>query len=545
MSLATKRVLLNSLINSPFLPGPACLILKRHSSLSAIHRGLRRSEKARPQGFKSAQDTNPFAALEAASTPSTFSERRRARLAAKPTFRIRRGKKDITEVPKELRSQTRSSRFNDPEKGFGKKSFVYQLKHGDLGAELKVLQEQKKDTEITPRPRRTVLPERPLRTDTVSRWREAREARDYRERRDGRENREVREARDERDGRERREEPRHFRTSEQSSDRRPRQQEDPISIPYTTAASQFLYGTSTVEAAIKAGRRKLYNLYIYSGSNRQKVTQDRLIEKLAERAGVRTVRVEEHGLRMMDKMSGGRPHNGYILETSPLPQSPLNGLGPISTDENKPGYSIILGHQSHEEAQVNGAANFIKTSSKTHKPLVLVLDQVLDPGNLGALLRTASFLGVSAVAISKKNSASLTPVALKASAGASETLTLFSIDSPAGFLIESRKAGWQVYAAVPASSRSKRRTQVDTLEVEESDPLSKDPCILLVGSEGEGLSKILRDKADVEVNIPNNSGSTLIDSLNVSVATGLLCSSFLRGQEKARVVRAKEENAIF
>ncbi|KAK0635562.1 hypothetical protein B0T17DRAFT_516654 [Bombardia bombarda] len=318
----------------------------------------------------------------------------------------------------------------------------------------------------------------------------------------------------------------------------------PISVPYTTAASQFLYGKSVVEAALQSARRRLYKLYIYSGTNRQNVTQDFAVEKLARRRGIETVIVGDDGLRLMDKMSGSRPHNGYVLEASPLPQLPVTGLGPMSTSEEDgggSGYQVNLGHQSAEEAAINGASNFIESSSTTHKPLVVVLDQVLDPGNLGAILRTVSFLGTTAVAITKRNSASLTPVALKASAGASEALTLFSLDSLPHFLAESRENGWEVYAAVPQTLSSSSQRHIDMHDVEDLDPLSKKPCILVMGSEGEGLSKVVKSKADFEVNIPNLSGANVIDSLNVSVAAGLLCSAFLKGQVKSQFTLVKEE----
>lgn len=316
----------------------------------------------------------------------------------------------------------------------------------------------------------------------------------------------------------------------------------PLSIPYTTAASQFLYGKSVVEAALRASRRKLYKLYVYGGANRQNVSRDFAVQRLAERKGVEVQIIDEEGLRLMEKMSAGRPHNGYVLEASPLPQPPLVGLGQVSEDVSKPGFHVNLAHQSAEDAEINGTSTFIPYSGTSHKPLVVVLDQILDPGNFGAILRTVSFLGATAVAVTKRNSASLTPVALKASAGASETLTVFSVDQLANFLVDSKENGWQVYAAAPSMGRSGRHHQVDVHELQDLDPLSKAPCILLMGSEGEGLSRQLMSKADSVVSIPNLSGSTVVDSLNVSVATGLVCSAFLRGKVKSEFAKLEEKD---
>ncbi|ROV96840.1 hypothetical protein VMCG_07893 [Cytospora schulzeri] len=316
-------------------------------------------------------------------------------------------------------------------------------------------------------------------------------------------------------------------------ERKPRQ-EGPVSLPYATAASQFLYGTSTVEAALNASRRKLYRLYIYKGKDRRSksLEKDTAIGDLARRRGIRVDYVDEAALPMLNKMSGSRPHNGHVLEASPLPQMPITALGELSEGEGGPGFRVDLGHQSYEEAQVNGTSDFVPTEPDTRKPLVLMVDEVLDPGNLGAILRTASFMGVTAVAVSKRGSAPITPVVLKASAGAAEALTMFSVDGVEDFLRDSRENGWRVYAAVAPQPGSTRR-QVDTMDVEKDDPLRKHPCILLVGNEGEGLPRALRRASDIEISIPNLSGSTVVDSLNVSVATGLLCSAFLRGKAKA------------
>lgn len=306
----------------------------------------------------------------------------------------------------------------------------------------------------------------------------------------------------------------------------------PVRIHHTTAASQFLYGYSVVEAALKTTKRKLYNLYLYSGPDRQNVSQDTHLEKLAHANGVPVHRLRDsQGLRMMDKMSDRRPHNGCILESSPIPQLPLRALGPMSDDPAKPGFSVELSHQSAEEVMINGNPDFIsfRAPGRDRLPFILLLDGILDPGNVGAILRSAAFLGVTGVAITKYNSAPLSPVAIKASASASEVLPLYSVDSTLGFLQQSKENGWMVYASVAAGPRSKGNSHVTLDRVEKYDPLSQQPTILIVGSEGEGLGKQIRRAADFEVSIPGASGLLgTVDSLNVSVATGILCSSFLK-----------------
>jgi 21S rRNA (GM2251-2'-O)-methyltransferase len=556
-------------------------------------------------------------------------ERSRARAAAADqTFKIRKGKKDITEkaVPD---SMTRQARFYNPNFSHGKKSLVYQMKTGQLRDKLKELKEGERglrtrtsSAAITksafddafkgqspfgrgddgakleprapraargsdrPKPRVTgnwadqgsegYRPSRETRrrdTDEAVEESGTRQRSDFassRERRTterpsafairdrpGRQQDDFREPRRSREtfggGKEERrwspDQHKEFhRSREQAGPRddkrrvnRDQEQEAPVSVQYTTAASQFLYGKSVVEAALKTSARKLYKLYVYAGANRENVDVDEIMIKLARKKGIPVRNVQEREARLMEKMSGGRPHNGYVLEASPIPQLPVNGLGPFEETKERSGFRIELAHQSAEDAMVNGTEDFVRTPPSSHKPLVVVLDQIIDPQNLGAILRSVNFLGATAVAITKRNSATLTPVALKASAGASEAVTLFSVDNLAPFLDNSKENGWKVYTAVPPTSSAGKHRQMSVYEVEEQDPLSKEPCILLLGGEGEGLSKQLKSKADVEVNIRNMSQTNLVDSLNVSVAAGLLTASLLRGKAKAETEASEKK----
>lgn len=312
----------------------------------------------------------------------------------------------------------------------------------------------------------------------------------------------------------------------------------PLSIPYTTPASEFLYGTSVVTAALKSDRRKLYKLYLYNGENRENVSQNMGIRKLALSRGVEVSKVQGDWLRMMDKMSAGRPHNGYILEASPLPKLPVLAFKPVPKQQAP--FYVTLDHQSREEELINGNQPNIKYQVGFPRfPFVLLLDGIVDPGNLGAIMRTAYFLGVDAVAISNRNSAPFTPVTLKASAGASENLPLMSISQPGSFIDECQKNGWKFSAAVapgsqPSASAPARKPYYSTSTL--GCPTRDHPCVLILGGEGEGLRWNIQKKADDVVGIEGHrAGQGGVDSLNVSVAAGLLCEAFLR--RPARNVR--------
>ncbi|KAJ6443270.1 APS8 [Purpureocillium lavendulum] len=416
--------------------------------------------------------------------------------------------------------QTRRKRFLDPESTFGKKSLVYQLKHGSLKERAESLDLQEP---VRPAPRRPDNDfSRPPRTAPMD-------------------------------------------------SRRSRQEEDdsslgktefkgrgrgmmPMTIHYTTAASQFLYGRSVVKAALEQARRKLYKLYIYGGENRKDSKDNAIMTALARRQGVPIQIVPTAEQRLMDKMSMGRPHNGFVLETSPLPQLPVQSLGRLEESPTKLGFQVQLDHQTKEEEAINGTDTFIPRSTDvTPKPFVLLLNEILDPGNLGALLRTASYLGVDAVGITNRNSSTLTPVVLKSAAGAAEEVSIFTVDSPVEFIEDSKKAGWKTYAAVAPPDRKlvKRHTDkfVSTDAIEKSSPLEHDPCILVLGNEGHGLPKPLKVAADYELSVPRFVQGSSVDSLNVSVAAGLLCHAFVKGPTAEPVVpigaqSRKDEGAV-
>ncbi|MCJ1273943.1 hypothetical protein MMC21_001736 [Puttea exsequens] len=302
----------------------------------------------------------------------------------------------------------------------------------------------------------------------------------------------------------------------------------PISMPYTTSASEFLYGTSTVTAALLAGRRKLYKLYIYDGDKREAQEQDNRIRRLAFQRDLIVQRVKGDWLRVMDKMSMGRPHNGYILEASPLPKLPVTGLMPVKAWQAP--LHTSLDYQSREDEEINGNHNNVQYEVGFPRyPIVVLLDGILDPGNLGAILRSAFFLGIDAVAISNRNSAPLSTVALKASSGAAESLVLFSVNHPSLFIDNCQANGWKVYAAAAPGPRKRPEPGRYLSTSEVGYPTRQHPCLLVLGGEGEGLRKDIQRKADFIVGIDGQrNGMAGVDSLNVSVAAGLLCDTFMR-----------------
>jgi 23S rRNA (guanosine2251-2'-O)-methyltransferase len=148
-----------------------------------------------------------------------------------------------------------------------------------------------------------------------------------------------------------------------------------------------------------------------------------------------------------------------------------------------------------------------KASAEGQTGLVLVLDGIEDPHNLGALVRSAFALGAHGVVIAKDRAAGVTPVVVKASAGAVAHLPIARVTNLSRALADLKDAGFWVTAADLKGDR--RPDEVDL----------KGPSALVVGSEGEGIRHGVLEKCDFRVRIPM---AGPLGSLNASVAGALL-----------------------
>ena len=138
--------------------------------------------------------------------------------------------------------------------------------------------------------------------------------------------------------------------------------------------------------------------------------------------------------------------------------------------------------------------------------LVLVLDEVQDPHNLGACLRSAEAAGVSAVVTSRDNSVGLTATVRKVAAGATETVAWFQVVNLARCLDELKAAGLWIHGAAGEGVATLYQTDL------------RGPTALVMGAEGRGLRRLTRERCDSVFRIPMEGQ---VESLNVSVATGV------------------------
>lgn len=150
--------------------------------------------------------------------------------------------------------------------------------------------------------------------------------------------------------------------------------------------------------------------------------------------------------------------------------------------------------------------------------LVLVLDEIQDPHNLGALARVAESAGASGMVIAERRSAEVTASACKASAGAVEHLKIARVGNISDFLATAKEAGAWVYGAAADGEQS----------YEEPDYRGK--VVIVAGSEGRGMRPKVARNCDALVSIPQRGQ---VDSLNVSTATAVLLYAVLQSRSRA------------
>ena len=147
-------------------------------------------------------------------------------------------------------------------------------------------------------------------------------------------------------------------------------------------------------------------------------------------------------------------------------------------------------------------------------PFIVVLDEVEDPHNLGAIIRTAECAGVHGVIVPKRRSASLSYTVGKASAGAVEYMRVARVTNIASLLDELKQRGVWVYGA-----------GMDGTDYRKCD--FSGACAIVIGNEGKGISRLVREKCDVIVSLPMKGK---INSLNASVAAGILMYSAMNNR---------------
>lgn len=238
-----------------------------------------------------------------------------------------------------------------------------------------------------------------------------------------------------------------------------------------------IHGLLPVLEALRARRRAINKILIAAGAN-----QNRLRE-LTEVARVAGIVIEQRDRRALDELTGSANHQGVVA---------------------------LVAAAARAQTYVD-ADKLLNTLSDT--PLVVLLDGIEDPHNLGAILRTCEGAGVDGVFIPEHRAAGLNETVAKTSAGAVEYVRVARVTNLVPLIAELKKRGVWVVGVEGGAATS--YTEFDC----------NAPLALVFGSEGKGVRRLVREKCDAIISIPLRGQ---LNSLNVSVAAGVVLFEVLR-----------------
>lgn len=243
--------------------------------------------------------------------------------------------------------------------------------------------------------------------------------------------------------------------------------------------SQAIYGLHAVRVMLQRHPERVTAVRV---AERRDDPRAREIDELARRKQIPVQRVDAHALK---QKLGDVAHQGVVADIRPMP--------PWSEDD------LLAAVQAAAEVR--------------QPPLILALDGVQDPHNLGACLRTADACGALAVVVPRDRAAHVTPVVRKVAVGAAETTPVATVTNLVRALKLLKEAGLWVVGA--DADGAKRADEVDL----------KGGVVLVLGAEGAGLRHLTRQTCDWIARLPQLGA---VESLNVSVAAGMLLYEAVR-----------------
>lgn len=230
-----------------------------------------------------------------------------------------------------------------------------------------------------------------------------------------------------------------------------------------------LEGKNTILEALKANH-PMNRLYL------EKDSKDNVLARIFALARKQDIVVSFLEKSKLDQMSMTRNHQGVIADVAPY-------------------------------AYVEVQELLLKAKEKNQPPFIIILDGITDPNNLGSMIRTSECAGVHGIILPKRRSASLSPVVAKVAAGAAEHIPIARVTNLTRTIEELKEAGvWIIGTDVQG------KTLYDQFDYQGA-------LAVVIGSEGEGISRLVRESCDVLVKIPMYGE---INSLNAAVACGLI-----------------------
>lgn len=237
-----------------------------------------------------------------------------------------------------------------------------------------------------------------------------------------------------------------------------------------SSSADWVVGRNSVVEAL-AARVPVTALYIA-----EQTVRDERVREAFRLAADRNLSILEVSRHALDSMTDGAPHQGLAMKVPPYEYADADELAVAAVDSGRPG-------------------------------LLVALDSVTDPRNLGAVVRSAAAFGADGVVVPERRAAGMTASAWKTSAGAASRVPVARVTNLTRQLESYKRAGFTV-AGLDAGGD----TDIQDLDV------ATDPVVLVIGSEDKGLARLVRDSCDVLVRIPI---AATTESLNAGVAAGI------------------------
>ena len=243
----------------------------------------------------------------------------------------------------------------------------------------------------------------------------------------------------------------------------------------TEARNDLIEGRNAVIEALRAGRT-IDKIFIAKGD------VDKTLGHIASKARSAGIVVTEADRRKLDAMSQTHAHQGVIALCAVKEYSTIEDMLAVAAERGE-------------------------------APFLVLCDEISDPHNLGAIIRTAECVGAHGVIIPKRRSAGLTAIVGKASAGAAEHMRIARVPNIPSVLKELKDEGVWVYGAAAGGSSELWKTDFSG------------SCAIVIGSEGDGMGRLVRESCDFIVSIPM---AGRINSLNASAAASIIMYEVLR-----------------
>lgn len=241
--------------------------------------------------------------------------------------------------------------------------------------------------------------------------------------------------------------------------------------------TEIICGLNAVREVLRAGTRRAYEVFIASGKS------DASVEAITQEADARKVPVRSVPRQRIEELSRVEKHQGIAVRVDPFSYSSLKDIAKRACAENPPGFVVLL-------------------------------DEVIDPQNVGSLIRTAHLTGAAGFVVTKDRCAPIGPATTRAAAGATEYLSIAMVTNMSQALKDLKESGFWVVGA-----------EGDTQAILYEYVFTDRPHAIVMGSEGRGIRRLVRENCDTLLAIPMYGK---IGSYNVSVAGAVFMGEVMR-----------------